>query len=159
MKMNITFCVSSIPNHRIVNGISAATGRFRPKSASGAPVASSTRHEPAAIPSGTPIDNRETEAQQHPLQRCGDALHQRALVQQAGEAGEHFARAGQHDRRHQPRLNGAERDEPPRQEQERQPARTEQISHGPGGETRSENSCGPSPTDITSPSGLLPDRP
>ena len=53
--MNITFCVSSMPNQRIVSGISAATGRLRPNSASGAPVASITRHEPAAIPSGTPI--------------------------------------------------------------------------------------------------------
>ena len=54
MKMNITFCVSSMPNHRIVSGISAATGRLRPNSASGAPAASITRHDPAAIPSGTP---------------------------------------------------------------------------------------------------------
>ena len=54
MKMNITFCVSSMPNHRIVNGISAATGRLRPNNASGAPAASTTRHDPATTPSGTP---------------------------------------------------------------------------------------------------------
>ncbi len=54
MKMNITFCVSSIPNQRMVKGISAATGRLRPKSASGAPAASTTRHDPARMPSGTP---------------------------------------------------------------------------------------------------------
>ena len=54
MKMNITFCASSIPNHKIVSGISAATGRLRPNSASGAPAASTTRHDPAMTPSGTP---------------------------------------------------------------------------------------------------------
>ena len=53
--MNITFCVSSIPNQRIVSGMSAATGKLRPKSASGAPAASMTRQAPAAIPSGTPM--------------------------------------------------------------------------------------------------------
>src|SRR5439155_292265 len=42
MKMNITFWVSSIPNHRMVSGISAATGRLRPNRASGAPAASTT---------------------------------------------------------------------------------------------------------------------
>ena len=52
--MNITFCVSSMPNQRMVSGISAATGRLRPKSASGAPDASMTRHDPATMPSGTP---------------------------------------------------------------------------------------------------------
>ena len=55
MKMNITFCVSSMPNQRIVSGISAATGTLRPKSATGAAAASSTRQDPARIPSGTPI--------------------------------------------------------------------------------------------------------
>ena len=54
MKMNITFCVSSMPNQRIVSGMSAATGRLRPKSASGAPAAAITRQAPARIPSGTP---------------------------------------------------------------------------------------------------------
>ena len=83
MKMNITFCVSSIPNHRIVSGISAATGMLRPKSASGAPAASKTRHEPARMPSGTPTSDGEAEAEQHALQRGGDALQQRALVQQS----------------------------------------------------------------------------
>ncbi len=53
--MNITFCVSSIPNQRIVSGISAATGRLRPNRASGAPAASNTRHAPATMPSGTPM--------------------------------------------------------------------------------------------------------
>ena len=55
MKMNITFCVSSMPNQRMVRGINAATGRLRPNRASGAPAASMTRHEPARMPSGTPI--------------------------------------------------------------------------------------------------------
>jgi len=54
MKMNITFCVSSMPNQRMVSGISAATGRLRPNSASGAAAASTTRHDPATMPSGTP---------------------------------------------------------------------------------------------------------
>ena len=80
MKMNITFCVSSIPNQRMVSGISAATGRLRPNSASGAPAASTTRHEPARMPSGTPTSDREAEADQHALQRRRDALQQRALV-------------------------------------------------------------------------------
>ena len=60
--MNITFCVSSMPNQRIVSGISAATGRLRPNSASGAPAASTRRHEPATMPSGTPTSDREAEA-------------------------------------------------------------------------------------------------
>ena len=52
--MNITFCVSSMPNQRMVSGISAATGRLRPKSASGAAAASTSRYDPAMMPSGTP---------------------------------------------------------------------------------------------------------
>ena len=54
-KMNITFWASSIPNQRIVSGIRAATGTFLPNSATGAPADSSTRHEPARMPRGTPI--------------------------------------------------------------------------------------------------------
>ena len=65
MKMNITFCVSSMPNQRMVSGISAATGMLRPNSASGAPAASITRQEPARIPSGTPTSDRQPEADEH----------------------------------------------------------------------------------------------
>src|SRR5215469_13163911 len=52
--MNITFCVSSIPNHRIVSGMRAAIGILRANKATGITAASSTRHEPATNPSGTP---------------------------------------------------------------------------------------------------------
>ena len=100
--------------------------------------------------------DRETEAEEDALQRGGDALHQRALVEQAGETREHFERTRQHDRRDQPRLHGAERDEPPHQDEERHPTRTEQIAHGAGrGDAKREQ-----PGTITSPlSELLPDRP
>jgi hypothetical protein len=54
MKMNSTFCVSSIPNHIRVSGISAAIGTLRPNSANGAPPASNRRQLPARTPSGTP---------------------------------------------------------------------------------------------------------
>src|SRR4051794_24825779 len=128
MKMNITFCVSSIPNHRMVSGMSAATGRLRPNSASGAPADSRTRHEPAAMPSGTPTsaaratpappppvfgaapgaggdaerhpDERgEPEAAQHALECGRNALQQPPLVQQPREAAQPFGGAGQDARR------------------------------------------------------------
>ena len=131
------------------------------------------RFEHAPRAGGDPQRNadqdRETEAEEHALQRGGDALHQRALVQQAGEAGEHFERTRQHDGRHQPRLHGAQRDEPPHQDEQRHPARTEQITHGAGrGDAKREQPAhvgaalgGPGVAEtITSPlSGLLPGRP
>ena len=91
MKMNITFCVSSMPNHRMVSGISAATGRLRPKQRE-----RRARRFDDAPRSGDDAErhadeDRETEADQHALQRRGDALQQRTLVQQAGKAGEHLA--------------------------------------------------------------------
>ena len=54
MKMNITFCGSPIPNHKIVSGINAAIGMFRPNRANGAAAAPIIRHDPARTPSGTP---------------------------------------------------------------------------------------------------------
>src|ERR1700722_6436747 len=54
MKMNITFCVSSIPNQRMVNGMRVATGILRANKAIGITAASNTRQEPATIPTGTP---------------------------------------------------------------------------------------------------------
>ena len=100
MKMNITFCDSSMPNHRMVSGISAATGRFRPKSAIGAPAASIARHDAATMPSGTPTRIARPNPISTRLQRCGDALQQCPLVEQArGSCASTSRRARQNHRR------------------------------------------------------------
>ena len=52
--MNINFCVSSIPNQRMVRGIKTATGTLRMNTDTGRVNASKIRYEPAMIPSGTP---------------------------------------------------------------------------------------------------------
>jgi hypothetical protein len=94
MKMNITFCVSSMPNQRMVNGISAATWQVAAEQARAARLAA---FEDTPRTGGDPRSgrrqNRQPEAKQHALQGRRDALHQRALVEQAREAGEH-PRAG-----------------------------------------------------------------
>jgi hypothetical protein len=54
MKMNITFWVSSIPNQRMVKGISTATGMLRRNTEIGPVNASKMRYAPARTPSGTP---------------------------------------------------------------------------------------------------------
>ena len=80
MKMNITFCDSSMPNHRMVSGISAATGRFRPKSAIGAPAASIARHDAGHDAERHANEDGETEPDQHALamlRRCFAAVPDR----------------------------------------------------------------------------------
>jgi hypothetical protein len=98
MKMNITFCASSIPNQRMVNGINAATGKLRPNSASGAPVRLEDAPRTGRDPERNADQNRQPEAKQDALQCGGDALNECPLVQQAAEAAEHFTRTGQHHR-------------------------------------------------------------
>ncbi len=68
--MNSTFWVSSMPNHSSVSGMRAATGRFRPNRANGAPPASNSRQLAARMPSGTPTRT----ARPNPITtRCIDA--------------------------------------------------------------------------------------
>ena len=67
MKMNIIFCVSSMPNHRMVSGMSTATGTLRANTDSGRVNASNSRYEPAIMPSGTPTSDGEEEATKHAL--------------------------------------------------------------------------------------------
>ena len=131
--MNITFCVSSIPNQRMVSGINAATGRFRPNSASGAPVASITRHEPAAIPSGTPIRIARPKPSSTRFSVAAMLCTSARSLSRLAKLAEHFDGTGQHDGRHDPRFRGADGDDPPYQGEQRHSARTEQIAHGAGG--------------------------
>ena len=81
MKMNITFCVSSMPNHRIVSGISAATGIFRPKAR---PARRRVQHPPGAGQDAQrhADDDRQSEANQHAPQRRDDARQETRSFQE-----------------------------------------------------------------------------
>ena len=54
MKMNITFCSSSVPNQMMVSGTTAAMGTLRKKTTSGAMKAPTRRKVPARMPRGRP---------------------------------------------------------------------------------------------------------
>ena len=62
-------------------------------------------------------EGREAEPDQHPLQGCRDAFDQRAILQEAGEASDHFRGARQDDGRYQPLLGSAASGQNPPDEQ------------------------------------------
>ncbi len=151
MKMNMTFWVSSIPNHRMVSGMRAAMGMLRPSRARGAAEASIRRHEPARMPRGTPTRVARPKPMRTRRKVAAMLGEECPFPDETPDASQHFRRARQDDRRHDTRFGCVSaRDEPPDENDQTDRGHPEQTAN----ERRRRNPAEPAANRVSTSSSV-----